>query len=341
VSVPLLSAPMRRRALLGAGVIMPLAALYGCSRPGATPASELSKLRIATPLVPHSGLLHLALARGFFHDQRLEATLLPQIHGKAALADLLRGQADLAVAADVPVVVEVLKGAKLSIIASVANSSNELVVLGSVDRGVRNPGDLRGRKVGVTLGTSGEYFLWAFLVRNRIAPQSVELVELPPTRLVESLRDGLVDGVAAWQPIRHDAELAFGDAIVSLHAPDAYEQSYVLVGLSDYVQQHQQEFRQLLSALMQAEAFAQAEPQQAKAALAAQIKLTPTSLDPIWQDLSYKVEQQQAQLITLEDVATWAMARGYAPTQPMPNFLSHLSLDALLAVGPERVTVVR
>jgi ABC-type nitrate/sulfonate/bicarbonate transport system substrate-binding protein len=332
---------MRRRALLGAGVIMPLAALYGCSRPGATPASELSKLRIATPLVPHSGLLHLALARGFFHDQRLEATLLPQIHGKAALADLLRGQADLAVAADVPVVVEVLKGAKLSIIASVANSSNELVVLGSVDRGVRNPGDLRGRKVGVTLGTSGEYFLWAFLVRNRIAPQSVELVELPPTRLVESLRDGLVDGVAAWQPIRHDAELAFGDAIVSLHAPDAYEQSYVLVGLSDYVQQHQQEFRQLLSALMQAEAFAQAEPQQAKAALAAQIKLTPTSLDPIWQDLSYKVEQQQAQLITLEDVATWAMARGYAPTQPMPNFLSHLSLDALLAVGPERVTVVR
>jgi hypothetical protein len=25
----------------------------------------------------------------------------------------------------------------------------------------------------------------------------------------------------------------------------------------------------------------------------------------------------------------------------MPNFLSHLALDALLAVGPERVTVVR
>jgi NitT/TauT family transport system substrate-binding protein len=46
-------------------------------------------------------------------------------------------------------------------------------------------------------------------------------------------------------------------------------------------------------------------------------------------------------LVTLEDVATWAMARGYAPAQPMPNFLSHLALDALLAVGPERVTVVR
>ena len=341
MNVPVLSVPMRRRAVLGAGVIVPLAALYGCSRRGANSASGLAKLHIATPLVPHSGLLHLASARGFFHEYGLDAALLPEIHGKAALADLLRGKTDLAVASDVPVVIEVLKGAQLSIIASVANSSNELVVLGSVDRGVRNPGDLRGRKVGVTLGTSGEYFLWAFLVRNRIAPQSIELVDLPPTRLVESLREGLVDGVAAWQPIRHEAELAFGDAIVSLHAPDAYDQSYVLVGFSDYVQVHQQELRHLLNALMQAEAFARTEPQQAKAALAAQIKLTPMTLDPTWQDLNLKVEQQQAQLVTLEDVATWAMARGYAPAQPMPNFVSHLTLDALLAVDPERVTVVQ
>jgi NitT/TauT family transport system substrate-binding protein len=332
---------MRRRALVGAGAVASLAALYMLGRRGAGSAVEVLNLRIATPLVPHSGLLHLASARGFFRDQGLQAALLPQTHGKAALADLLRGQADLAVAADVPVVVETLKGAPLSIVASVANASNELAVLGRVDRGIRSPGDLRGRRVGVTLGTSGEYFLWAFLVRHRIAPQSVEFVDLPPARLIESLRNGLVDGVAAWQPVRHEAELALGDAIVSLHAPDAYEQSYVLVGLRDYVQAHQPELRRLLLALVQAEAFARAEPAQAKAVLAALIKLTPATLDPTWQDLSFEVEQQQAQLVTLEDVATWAMARGYAPVQPMPDFVAHLALDPLLAVGPERVTVVR
>ncbi|MDP9123856.1 MAG: hypothetical protein M3N82_04555, partial [Pseudomonadota bacterium] len=64
-------------------------------------------------------------------------------------------------------------------------------------------------------------------------------------------------------------------------------------------------------------------------------------LDPSWHDVTLEVEQQQAQLVTLEDVATWAMARNYAPVQPMPNFVSHLALDALLAVSPERVTVVR
>ncbi|WP_083748674.1 ABC transporter substrate-binding protein [Pelomonas sp. KK5] len=332
---------MRRRALVGAGVAALLAAAYGCSRRDDGPVEGASRLRIATPLVPHAGLIHLAAARGLFHEQGLAATLLPHTFGKAALADLLRGNADLAVAADVPVVVEVLKGAGLSIVASVANASNELAVLGRVDRGIRAPGDLRGRRLGVSLGTSGEYFLWAFLVRHRIAPQSVQLVDLAPAQLIESLRSGQVDGIAAWQPVRHDAERAFGDAIVSLHAPDAYVQSYVLVGMGDFVQARQQEMRRLLHALMAAEAAARADPRQAKGVLAGLFKLSPETLDPSWQDLTLEVEQNQAQLVTLEDVATWAMARGYAPPQTMPNFLSHLALDPLLAVGPERVTVVR
>lgn len=332
---------MRRRALIGAGVAGWLASLHGCDRRNAGRAEGLSKLRIATPLVPHSGLLHLASARGFFRDQGLDVALLPQMHGKAALAELLQGRADLAVAADVPVVVEVLKGAPLGIIASVASASNELAVLGRVDRGIHGPGDLRGRRVGATLGTIGEYFLWAFLVRHRIAPQSLQLVDLPPAQLIDSLRSGLVDGVAAWQPVRHEAELAFGDAIVSLHAPDAYAQRFVVVGLREYLQAQPQDLRRLLRALTEAETFAHADPRQARATLAGLLRLSPGTLDPSWRDMTFAVEQQQAQLVTLEDVATWAMARGYAPAQPMPNFLAHLSLDALLALDPARVTVVR
>jgi ABC-type nitrate/sulfonate/bicarbonate transport system substrate-binding protein len=332
---------LRRRALVGIGALALLASLYGLTRRRDGATAEASKLRIATPFVPHSGLIHLASARGFFGDHGLDATLLHQTHGKAALADLLRGQADLAVAADVPVVVEVLKGAPLSIVASVASASNELAVLGRVDRGVRSPGDLRGHKIGVTFGTSGEYFLWAFLVRHRIAPESLQLVDLAPAGLIEALREGRVDAVAAWQPVRHMAEAAFGETLVSLHAPDAYSQRYVLVGRSEYVQGQQQMLRRLLYALTEAESFAHAEPQRAKAALAELIKLSLEGLEPSWRDMTFEVEQQQAQLVTLEDVATWAMARGYAPVQPMPNFLAHLALDPLLSIGPERVTVVR
>jgi len=338
---PSLSGVMRRRALLGAGAVGLLASLYGWSRREPDHAAGAASLRIATPLVPHSGLVELAAGQGFLQGQGLNATLLPQSHGKAALGRLLSGQADLAVAADVPVVVEMLKGAPLCIVASVASASNELAVLGRVDRGIRDARDLSGRRVGVTLGTSGEYFLWAFLVRHRVATESIQLTNLAPSELIRSLRDGLVDAVAAWQPVRHEAELAFGDAIVSLHAPDAYAQRYVLIGLRDYVQAKQPELSRLLRALVEAESFAHDQPQQARAALAQLIKLSPEALEPSWREMNFEIEQQQAQLVTLEDIATWAMARGYAPVQPMPNFLTHLDLDALSALGPDRVTVVR
>jgi len=333
---------LRRRLILGGiGGSALLASLYGLTVRRDAVTAEVSRLRIATPLVPHAGLIHLASARGFFRGQALDVSLLPQTHGKAALADLLRGRADLAVAADVPVVVEVLKGAPLSIIASVASASNDTAILGRIDRGIRSPGDLRGHKIGVTLGTSGEYFLWAFLVRHRIAPESLQLVDLAPSGLIQALREGHVDAVAAWQPVRHMAEAAFGEALVSLQAPDAYAQQYVLVGRGDYVQAEQQALRRLLYALTEAESFVHAEPQKAKVALAELIKLSLEGIEPSWRDMGFEVEQQQAQLVTLEDVATWAMARGYAPAQPVPNFISHLALGPLLAVGPERVTVVR
>jgi NitT/TauT family transport system substrate-binding protein len=332
---------MRRRILIGGGGAALLASVYALTRRSVAPEGRKPSVRIAVPLVPHAGLIHIASARGLFRDQGLEVTLLPQSYGKAALAELLRGNSDLAVAADVPVVVEILKGAPLSIIASVANASNELAVLGRIDRGIHTPGDLSGRRVGVTLGTSGEYFLWAFLVRHRIAPQSVQLVDLQPSGLIDALRHGVVDAIAAWQPVRHEAELAFGDRVVSLHAQDAYTQAYVLVGRQDYARAHQQELRHVLRALLDADAFADADPQSAKALLAGLLKLSPETFDPAWQDVTLEVEQQQAQLVTLEDVATWAMTRAYAPSQPIPDFVSHLELDTMLAVSPERVTVVR
>jgi NitT/TauT family transport system substrate-binding protein len=341
VQAPIPSGSMRRKLLVGGGAAALLASLYALAPRRRPPEEARAGIRIAVPTVPHAGLVHIAAARGLFASKGLDVTLLPQSYGKAAVAELVRGNADLAVAADVPVVVEILRGAPLSIVASVANASNELAVLGRIDRGIRSAADLPGHKVGVTLGTSGEYFLWAFLVRHRIAPQSIELVDLPPSGLIDALRRGIVDAITAWQPVRHEAELAFGDRVVSLSAPDAYAQTYVLVGRQDYVQAHRQPLGRVLQALLEADAFVDADPAAARQLLAGVLQLPAETFDPAWHDLTLEVEQQQAQLVTLEDVATWAMARHYAPSQPVPNFFLHLELETMLAVSPERVTVVR
>jgi NitT/TauT family transport system substrate-binding protein len=298
-------------------------------------------LRIALSSTPHASLLHLAAAQGYFDAEGLQVTLVPVSHGKAALDKLAQGQADLAAAAELPFIVSVLQGQPWSVAAAVASESGEMAVVARRDRGIAGPTDLANKRVGVTLGTSGEYFLWAWLIRHRLAPDAVAMTNLPPPQMVGALAQGTVDAVSVWQPVRREAEQALGAGGISFTAPDAYTVTHVIVGRQDYLRGNTQAMRQLMRALLRAERFLRTQPQAALAATAARLGIAPDELRSQWAALDLRVEQRQSQLITWEDEARWAMTSGHAAQRPVPNLLPHLYLDALEAEAPHRVTVVR
>jgi ABC-type nitrate/sulfonate/bicarbonate transport system substrate-binding protein len=216
-----------------------------------------------------------------------------------------------------------------------------MAVVARRDRGIAAPRDLAGKRVGVTFGTNGEYFLWAFLIRHKLAPGSVTLVDLPPGRMAQELKSGTIDAVSTWEPIRSDAHAALGDNAQTFAGPDAYTATQVVVGRSDFLQARPGANEKLVRALLKAEAFNRSEPQEALRLVADRLQLDPAALlGSGWNDFQLKVDLRQSQLVTLEDEARWAMARGYVDKGPVPNFLPHLYLDALLATQPERVTVV-
>ena len=147
------------------------------------PAKPAETLRVALAATPDAALLHIAAAKGYFAEEGLAVTLMPVSHGKVALDRLTEGKADLASAADVPFVISVLKGERLGMAAAVISVPNEMAVVARSDRGIAAPHDLLGKRVGVTFGTNGEYFLWAFLIRHKLSPESVTLVDVPPGRM--------------------------------------------------------------------------------------------------------------------------------------------------------------
>ena len=93
--------------------------------------------------------------------------------------------------------------------------------------------------------------------------------------------------------------------------------------------------------MLSAEAFMNARPQESLGLTAAWLKVDAAALEPTWKEFDFRINLLQSHLITLEDEARWAVSRGYAARGPAPNFLSQLYMDALLAVQPERVTVIR
>jgi len=324
-------------AVLALCVVAALALAYTRSRALSAP---LEKLSIAVSSTPHAALLHLAAANGFFAAEGLDVTIVPVSHGKAAMDLLAQGKTDLAAAAEVPFVISVLNGEPFAIAASIVSVSTEMAVVARRDRAITRPRDLQDKKIGVTFGTSGDYFLWAFLARHKMPPDRVTRVDVPPGKMTEELARGSIDAMSTWQPIRFRGELALGENAASFSEPDAYTTTHVVVARRKLLDAQPAAMQKLVRALLLAEAFNRMHPQQALALLASRLKIDPKAMEPGWQDLDLKVNLLQSQLITLEDEARWAMAQGYAPKGGIPNFLPHLYLDALLAVRPERVTVV-
>jgi len=338
--------PGRRRWwVFGAGLALALAVALALGfhlardRPS-SPVASGERLTIAVPAAPHAALLHVAAAKRYFADEGLEVVTVSASHGRVALDLLAEGKVDLAAAAELPFVVKVMNGQPLAIVASVASATSEMAVVVRRDRGIRRPADLVGKRVGVTRGTSGEYYLWAFLIRHKLGPDAVTLVDVAPGELDKQLAAGALDAIAAWQPTRFRAEAALGEGGITLIEPNAYTATYVVAGHGAYLRQHPQAMQKLMRALLKAEAFLQAEPQQAQQLVADRLGVPAASLQSSWRDQEFRVDLLQPQMITLEDEARWAVARGHAPKGAVPNFLPHLYLDALLAVQPTRITVV-
>ncbi len=65
-----------------------------------------------------SGLVVVAAANGYFRHAGLEVTLQPHASGKAALEAVFVGKADLATAADTPLVFAIVSGRPLLIVAT-------------------------------------------------------------------------------------------------------------------------------------------------------------------------------------------------------------------------------
>lgn len=331
----------RRAAAVAALLVATMAAAWPRIVAAAAPGGLLPAVRIAVSSTPHATLLHLAAARGFFAAEGLTVTLQPVSHGKAALERLAKGEADLAAAAELPFVVGVLKGDPYGALASVASESGEMAVVARRDRGVTQPADLADKRVGVTQGTSGEYFLWAFLIRHRIPPRAVSMVNLPPGQLAQAVGNGTVDAIATWQPVRRDAERGLGSQGISFTSPDAYTVTHIVVGRQAFLAANAEAMRRVVRALLRAERFVREQPAQALTVTAERLGISPADLQVQWSALELRVDQSQSQLITWEDEARWAMTQGYAERRPVPNLLPHLYLDALAAEAPDRVSVVR
>lgn len=333
---PITGRVFRSIVLLAVIAILPLA----CK-----PADKQSvlpiKITIAHWTGPSAALVHIALAKGFFTDEGLDASPQPHPFGKLALDTVLEGKADIATAGDTPIVFAVMNGKKVSVLATIQTANKNEAIIALRDRGITKPFDLKGKNIGVTLGTTADFFLDSFLLTHGIERNQVNLIDMHPAQMPTALEKGLVDAVSTFNPTIEQLDRELGVRGIVFFDQSIYTEAFCAVARQDFVDQHPETVKKFLRALIKAETFTEQHNEEARTIAAKFTQMEINVFDTLWRELTLKVTLDQALLVDLEDQTRWVLKNTLSSGTTMPNYLDYLYIDGLNSVKADAVRIVR
>lgn len=319
-----------------------LVSLTGCERDDAAtaPASgPPDAVVMAVTAYAGAAPAFVAVAQGHFEREGLAVTVQRHLSGKEALDAVLQGKADVATVADLPIALAAAKGQPLSILATLS-TQNDQAVVGRTDLGVWTPDTLRGKRIGVTAGTSADFALDVLLVRQRLSRADVRVVDRKPRDLPDALAAGEVDAIATWEPYVADARRRVGDRAAVFSSGGIYESTFNLASSRRFALQRGETVRRLLAGLLRAEQLLARDPAACESIVAQALDKSPEEVRPLLARSRFSLALEQHLLVVLEDQGRWAMKNELVQAARPPNFLDAVYLDGLAAVKPRAVTII-
>ncbi|QWV97897.1 NrtA/SsuA/CpmA family ABC transporter substrate-binding protein [Geomonas nitrogeniifigens] len=311
--------------------------IAGCQSPVQHQTGPPLPLRLAYVTRHDCALVQIAVAQGFLRDEGVKVEAQRYDYGKTALQAVLEGKADVATVAETPVMFAALKGQRLSILGSIFTSNRNHAILADRNSGIALPGDLKGRRVAFTSGTTTHMFLSSFLSANGLSSEDVTPVPLAPERIQDALLSGRVDAVSAWGADIKIIARKLAQRSIIFEEPHIYTETFVIAGLTSYVEGNQEAMRRLLRALVRAEEFAARNPKEAQSIVATASGVPVWALSECWSESTRTVGLDHALLITLEEESRWAVKYHLTREAHMLNYLEYIDPRPLLSVKPQAV----
>lgn len=327
-------------------VLLLMAALSGCQKSPSRNAGQrstrpLQKITVAYTVQPQCTLVHVAVANGYFIEEGLDVQSSIHAFGKAALQTLLDHKADFASVAETPFMFNVLKGEKIFVIANIEASNMNNAIVARKDAGISVSGDLIGKRIGFTPGTTSDFFLDSILTSIGLTRQAIQWVALKPDEMLNAIVGKKVDAVCTWNYPLTQIKRQLGFDGVLFYDREIYTETFNIAGQQDFVRKNPETVKRLLRALIKAENFVEQHSDEAQSIVSAATKTDPDIVREVWNAFAYRVVLDKRIIITLEDETRWAMKNRLTDQTVMPDYLTYIYLDGLRAVKPEAVKIGR
>jgi NitT/TauT family transport system substrate-binding protein len=303
-------------------------------------SAPLEHIILAVEPVPPASPVWIAQHNGYFQEEGVAVETREFESGRTALFTMLeQGGIDIATAAQTPVISKSFGRTDYAIIGGMMTSDQDVKFLARRDRGIDSPADLKGKTIGVTSGSSGHFFLGLFLAYYQLQLPDVKIRDLEPAELGDALVAGEVDAVATWEPHIYRARKALGQQAVLLPSRNIYREDFYFIARKEFIAHHSEALRRFLRAIDKAEQFVHQNRAETLVIIQNRLKVDPAILAATWDEFQFELSLDESILVSLEDEARWAIENKLTESNTVPNYLSFIHTDALLAVKPEAVTI--
>lgn len=165
-------------------------------------ALEKSEIKIGVLPIADDAAVFLAEKNGYFKEQGLAVKTLVMKNGAEGLARLQSGAVDLTFSSYPTVISAATKGLKVKILVDGYAARKAMYsVMAMPESGIKNPADLRGKKIAVNNSKGlGPLLVESSLKASAIDPKSVKLIEVPFPDMPGALQKKTVDAVWVDEP---------------------------------------------------------------------------------------------------------------------------------------------
>jgi NitT/TauT family transport system substrate-binding protein len=300
----------------------------------------VASVTIGTTTSEVNALVLIAEDQGYFAGNGLKVVHKIYPSGVAAIDGLLNHEVDLATGSEFAFANEVLSEQDIRTIGAISRSSIEYLV-GRVDRGIENLSDLKGRTIGVPLGSRPEFALDRFLFLRGIDTTEVTLVDVPVNESVQALASGKVDAVAAWQPYIDRLRDQMGAQVVSWSVQEDQPSYTLVMTRGKWTEENGPAIARFLKSLVQAERFVADDPDAARSFVQTELNYDKDYMADVWPSYRFSVTLDETLVVVMEDQARWIIGRQLIPEQETPNFVNSIYVDGLVEVRPAAVSIIR
>jgi len=260
---------MDRRAFLKSASIGSVAVTLGTRRSAFAQGKKLQEMSIFIGTTPHFGNVIVGAEKGFFENEGLPVKVTNFASGSTAVDAFRAGQGHLVVAGDMPSL-RLWKQGGIGLCAQA--NYGELSII-AAKKSINNPADLRGKKVGVLVGSTSEYFAKLYLASGGLDYKDIDVINLRPAEMVTGLVRGDIDAFVIWQPFGWRAvEADINAHIVTTGAPYFHEWEMVNT-MPEYAKTHPEEIVAFLRGLDRAGKWIPDNPNEAAKIVAKSLRM--------------------------------------------------------------------